>query len=351
MQMKFYTHLYFFAVFLLLSLSDVYAQLGGRGTFSYLETAIPARPSALGGIPQTGVDNDVQFAQFNPALINPLLHNQMSLAFVNYFADVKFTSLQYSRTINNFGSFAGSLQYHNYGRFDYAGESGDREGTFGASDYAVMLGWGRRLDSNFRIGAQLKWAVSQYESFSSFGMAVDVAGIYQSAEGWELALVARNIGSEIKSYLPGHASVMPFSISLAFSQKLEHLPLRFFAVYDHLQKWDLSYSDPIDLRGRIDPITGKRNELKGVEKTADQFMRHIVIGGELSIGKNLRIRGSYNYRKRQEMLIPDKPALVGFAWGAGIRVSKFSIDYSRATFHVVGSPNYLTVSTNLDAFR
>ncbi len=327
------------------------AQIGGRSTYSFLETALPARISALGGTVLTGVDSDIQFTQFNPALINPQLHNQISLAFVDYFADVKFTNLQYSHTFEKFGSFTGSLQYHNYGKFEYTGESGDRQGTFGASDYAFMLGWGRRLDSSFSIGAQLKWAVSQYEAYSSFGMAVDVAGIYHSPEGWQLALVARNIGNEIKSYLPSHSSFMPFSLSLAFSQKLEHLPLRFFAVYDHLQKWDLTYTDPIDLKGRIDPITGKRNELKGVEKTADQLMRHIVLGGELSIGKNLKLRGSYNYRKRQEMLVPEKPAMVGFAWGAGIKVSKFSIDYSRATFHVVGSPNYITVSTNLEAFR
>jgi hypothetical protein len=349
--MKFSTHILSIAASILLFLPNLNAQLGGRGTFSYLETAVPARLAAFGGTPQTGVDDDLQFTPFNPALINPKLHNHLSLAFVDYFADVKFTSLQYSRTLEKFGSFVASLQYHNYGRFEYSSESGEREGIFGASDYSVMLGWGRRLDSSFSIGAQLKWAVSQYESYSSFGMAVDVAGIYQSPEGWQLALVARNIGSEIKSYLPGQASTMPFSLTLAFSQRLEHLPLRFFAVYDHLQKWDLTYTDPMDLRGRIDPITGKPNELKGVEKIGDQLLRHIVLGGELSIGKNLKIRGSYNYRKRQEMLVPDKPAMVGFAWGAGVKVSRFSIDYSRASFHVVGSPNYITVSTKLDDFR
>ncbi|HMM12075.1 MAG TPA: type IX secretion system protein PorQ [Bacteroidales bacterium] len=350
--MKFATR-FTFSLIALLVLSSLsgHAQIGGRGTYSYLETILPARLAALGGTPQTGVDNDIQFTQYNPALINPLMHNQISLAFVDYFADVKFSNLQYSRTHDKLGSFTGSLQYHNYGKFDYADESGQRDGTFGAADYALMLGWGRRLDSNFSIGAQVKWAVSQYESYTSFGMAVDVAGIYHSPEGWQLALVARNIGSELKSFLPGHASTMPFSMSLAFSQRLEHLPLRFYVVYDHLQQWDLTYTDPIDLKGLTDPITGKRNERKGIEKTADQLMRHIVIGGELSIGRNLNLRGSYNYRRRQEMLIPEKPALVGFAWGVGIKVSKFSIDYSRATFHVVGSPNYLTVSTNLDAFR
>jgi hypothetical protein len=79
-------------------------------------------------------------------------------------------------------------------------------------------------------------------------------------------------------------------------------------------------------------------------------MRHIILGGEMYIGKNLILRGSYNYKRRQEMIIPDKLAMIGFAWGIGIRVSKFQINYSRSTFHVVGSPNYLSISTNLSNF-
>jgi hypothetical protein len=42
--------------------------------------------------------------------------------------------------------------------------------------------------------------------------------------------------------------------------------------------------------------------------------------------------------------------MVGFSWGLGLKVSKFQIDYSRATYHLNGSPNYITIRTNLSDF-
>ncbi|MBS4060194.1 MAG: type IX secretion system protein PorQ [Bacteroidetes bacterium] len=338
------------SVIMTLSSLGLLAQIGGRGTYDFLNAALPARAAALGGTALPIDDGDIQLSLFNPALINAEMHNQLSLSYVDYFSDIRFSSIQYGRSIANLGNFVGSLQYHNYGKFEYADEAGQRDGTFGASDYAFMLGWGRQLDSNFSIGAQVKFVGSQYETYSSFGLAVDVAGTYKTSEGWLFSLTARNIGSEMKSYLPGDASTMPFNMQFGVSKRLDHVPFRIILIYDNLQQWDLTYDDPLDLKGKIDPITGTKTESKGAEKLADQFMRHIVLGGEFYIGKNLILRGSYNYKRRQEMQIPDRLAMIGFSWGVGIRVSKFNINYSRSTFHVVGSPNYLTISTNLSNF-
>jgi hypothetical protein len=134
------------------------------------------------------------------------------------------------------------------------------------------------------------------------------------------------------------------------SKRLEHVPFRFMVVYDNIQKWDLTYDDPIDLDGNIDPITGELQEKDGLANFGDQLLRHIIIGGEFYIGKGLVLRGSYNYKRRQEMKIPDKLGMVGFSWGLGIRVSKFQINYSRSTHHAVGSPNYISIVTRLSDF-
>ncbi len=335
-----------------LATNSIYAQSGGRGTYDFLDVAIPARTAALGGTALPINDDDIQLSLFNPALITDNMHNQLSLSYVDYYADIKFSSLQYGRSFEKAGNFVGAVQYHNYGQFEYADEAGNRDnGSFGASDYALMLGWGRQLDSLFSIGAQLKWMGSQYESYHSFGFAVDAAGTYQTRDGWLFSLTARNIGRELKSYLPAQASAPPFSMQLGVSKRLDHVPFRILLIYDHLQKWDLRYDDPIDLKGKKDPLTGQTIENSKIEQFADQLMRHFIVGGELYIGKNLILRGSYNYKRRQEMLIPDKLAMIGFAWGVGIKVSKFQINYSRSTFHVVGSPNYLSISTNLNQFK
>lgn len=335
----------------LLFLPEAKAQVGGRGTYDFLNIAVSPRVAALGGNALPIDDNDIQLTAFNPALINQATHNQFSLSYVDYYADLGFSNVQYGRNFGNLGNFVGGLHYYNYGTFDYADEAGNRTNTFTAADYVLSLGWGRQLDSNFSIGANAKFAASQYESYNSFGLAVDVAGTYLSKTGWLFSLTARNIGSELKSYLPGEASTMPFSMQLGVSKRLDHVPFRLILIYDHLQKWDLTYDDPIDLKGRIDPITGVKSELKGAEKFADQLMRHFILGGEFYIGKGLVLRGSYNYKRRQEMQIPDKLAMVGFAWGVGVKISKFQINYSRSTFHVVGSPNYISVSTDFDSFK
>ena len=71
---------------------------------------------------------------------------------------------------------------------------------------------------------------------------------------------------------------------------------------------------------------------------------------EIIFGKNFILRGSYNYRRRQEMKIADKTGMVGFSWGFGIRIYKFKINYSRSTYHLVGSPNYLTLVFDMNSF-
>lgn len=43
-------------------------------------------------------------------------------------------------------------------------------------------------------------------------------------------------------------------------------------VYDNLQKWDLSYDDPLDLEGNYDPITGETREKSKVAKFANNFL-------------------------------------------------------------------------------
>ena len=40
----------------------------------------------------------------------------------------------------------------------------------------------------------------------------------------------------------------------------------------------------------------------------------------------------------------------GFSWGIGIRISKFHFSYARSAYHLAGSPNYITLTTNLSDF-
>ena len=330
---------------------NLQAQKTNKGTYSFIDATNSARVAALGGSMVPIDDADLQLGIYNPALINQEMSGKLALSYVDYFSDINFATVQYARSFEKVGNFSASLQYHNYGSFDYADEGGLTGGSFDAADYAFIVGWGRQLDSSFSIGANAKFLGTQYESYSSVAMAVDVAGTYRTKTGWLLALTARNIGTELKSQFDGGEGSLPFSMQLGVSKRLDHVPFRFMMLFDNLQKWDLTYEDPLDLEGNIDPITGELQKKEGLANFGDQLMRHIIIGGEFYIGKNLVLRGSYNYKRRQEMKIPDKLGMVGFAWGVGIRISKFQINYSRSTYHVIGSPNYISIITNLSDFR
>ncbi len=327
------------------------AQIGGNTGYQFLEQPVSARISALGGNVASINDNDVNIGFVNPSMINSGMDNSMALNYINFFTGTNYSSIQYANTFKKAGSFMGTLQYMDYGKIDYADENGNLAGTFGAYDMAITVGWGRQLDSSFSVGAAAKLIYSSYESYNSFGMAVDVAGTYQTKSGLSMSLVARNLGMQLSTYHPGaDRDPLPFDLQYAISKRLDHVPIRFSVVYDHIEKWDLTYTDPNNPSGGFDPITGEPKYKTGFAKFGDQFMRHIIVGAELYIGKNLVLRGGYNYRRRQEMKIEDRMAMVGFSWGFGVRIYKFRINYSRVTYSLAGSPNYFTIAFDLDSF-
>ena len=325
-------------------------QAFGNHAFTFLEQGLSARAVALGSNVVAIDDGDISLALMNPSLIGRSMNNEFSLSYLKFFAGANYGLAQYAKSFNKIGNYVASIQYMDYGTFNYADSYGIRNGTFKAADYAFSLGWGRQLNDQLSIGATAKVLYSHYESYKSLGIAVDVAVSYKSESGLLLSIVASHIGTQLTSFT-GQTAPLPFDMQLAMSKRLEHVPFRFSLVYDHIEKWDLSYYDAANPPGGFDPVTGAPIERTGFSKTSDLLMRHLIIGGEIYIGKNIVLRAGYNYRRRQEMAISQRRGMVGFSYGIGIRVSHFHINYARTSYHLAGSPNYFTISTSLDEFR
>ena len=326
------------------------AQIGGNSVYKFLNLTSSARTAAMGSNNLAIKDNDVSLVLFNPSLMTRSMHNSLSFSFVDYYTDVNYGFATYARNLNKLGTYAASIQYLNYGQFNYADATGNDStlGTFGASDLALNLGWGRELDSLFSIGANLKFIYSGFEEYKSYGLAVDVAGSYHNSKNkLTVSLIARNIGSQLKPYTSGNYEPLPFELTMGMSQRLKHLPFRYSILLTNLQKWDLTYYDPNDPDNKTDPFTGETQEQSGFADFADKAFRHVVIGGEFIPSKFLSFRGGYNYQRRQELGVYNKMGMVGFSWGIGLKVSIFQFDYSRATYHLNGSPNYITLRINL----
>ena len=325
-----------------------------NGLYRALTDANSARVVALGGLPLPLHDGDLQSAVFNPSAISPEMNNQLTLSYVGDFkVGTNFGTAQYSHTFDKVGSFAASVQYYNYGNMQYASESGYTDGsTFNVSDYAVTLGWGRELTDKWSIGANLKYAGVQYETGRAGALGVDVAATYWSYSNWAFTLAARNIGRQIFSKeLNVDDKWLPFSLDFMVSKQLDHLPLTIIMGYHDIQRWNMTFDDPLDLAENYNPLTG---EVEKPSKAAQFFNNlgcHLVLGGELELGKNLVLRLAYNYDTHNKMDVPKKRSLVGFSAGFGVKIKAFQIDYALSRNNIVGSPHFLTLRLDLSKFK
>lgn len=330
-------------IFLIVS-TQSFAQTGGVVAYEFLNRTYSSRVAALGGNFLTINDHDLSLALANPSLITSQMNNNLSLNFVDNFSGMHNGFASYGFNMKKLGNFVGTMQYSNSGKSDNTSENGELLGQFNAGEYALNLGWGRMLDSVFSIGANLKLIYSGLETYNSLGLAVDVAGSYIPNETFCASILLRNIGRQVTYYSSAGPESLPFEIQAGISKKLEHVPFRYSLLLQHLEKWDLRYSDPNEA---IDPLTGESAKVSGIDAFADNAMRHLIIGGEFIPAKFLSIRLGYNYLRRQQMKVSSHPGMVGFSWGLGLKISKFNFSYSRAAYHVVGSPNFISISTNL----
>ncbi|MCM1532495.1 MAG: type IX secretion system protein PorQ [Bacteroides sp.] len=329
-------------------LSAARAQFG-RSSFTFLDMANSARIGSMGAEFLSVRDADITLSLANPSLITNEIHNHLAVNIVNYFNGTNYGFASYSRTFKNVGSFAIHAQFGAYGKITATNEFDQRLGTVYANDAAVILGWGRELDSHFTIGANFKMIYSSIESYNAFGMAVDVSATYaNSSRLFAVSLLLRNMGGALKSYSGDGYTRMPFEVAVALSQRIPHTPLRIFFEFPNLQKWRLNYEDPY---AEKDLITGEVKKRNGAADFFDNLGRHIVVGLELIPYRGFYIRASYNYMRSRDMMQPSKAGVVGFSWGVGFRISKFNISYSRSRYHKLGSPNYISLTLDLDAFN
>ena len=149
---------------------SLYAQIGGEHTYTFLTLSNSARVAGVGGNAMTVLDDDVTLTLANPSLISPDMHNHLALSYVNYFTGNNVGFAMYSRTFQKVGSFVGAFQFIDYGKFTAADAAGNKTGTFSAQEYALSIGWGRKLTDNFSIGANAKLIYSHLATYNPFGI-------------------------------------------------------------------------------------------------------------------------------------------------------------------------------------
>jgi len=329
--------------------NSLVAQTGGDNTYEFLNLSSSARIAALGGKLVPVKDNDLNLVFSNPALLNSEMSRQLTFSGVGYFADIKYGYVAYAQDIKTLGSFAAGIHYVNYGDFTETDVTGQVTGEFKAAEYALNLSWARPLlDSSLSVGATLKTIYSSLADYSSFGLAADIGvNYYYERRLFNFSLVAKNAGRQLSYYTSGNNEPLPFELIFGISKKLPKAPFRFSVNYQHIERFDLSYKDPVKA-AEVDPITGETNDEKIT--FGDKLLPHFIVGAELLLSKNFHIRGGYNFQRRKELAVESKLSTVGLSWGFGFRISKFHFSYGRSTYHLAGASNHFSLSSNLGEF-
>lgn len=333
---------------MLLLVGLIYPQetsIGIRG-FRFLNISVPTRAVALGGSTAGYYDNDVNLVFSNPASVSPYSHHQLSLTYNNYVADINFGNIAYAYGLKNRAVLTGALQYFNYGKFDGYDIYDQETGKFYANDLSFNLSYTSVLkDTSFSYGLTLKTIYSYYLHSYAIGNAIDL-GINYHKKFFTAALVAQNVGKIWKPYLKGYPQALPQVVSAAVSYKFPKAPFRLQLVYDDVLNWHLDYVSPLfDIQDNS--IIGEGIVVKDKKSFGSILVKHLILSNEIILSKNFFIRVGYNFRRAQEMRLPDARPVNGLAFGFEIKVSKLRISYAYSKMSVGGNHNTIGVMLNL----
>ncbi|MGB0880262.1 MAG: type IX secretion system protein PorQ [Polaribacter sp.] len=327
--------------------SSMYGQVGGEAVYQFLNVSTSARQIALGGEVLTLLD-DVNQPIWNPAVINAELDNKLSANYTSYLAGINVGSISYAKVITKrFGAIHGSIKYLDYGSLVGADEQGNETGNFTANDIAVSVGYASNLPwTNFFIGGNAKLINSNISNYTSFAVATDIGILYYSPyKTFSVTLVARNIGTQIKSF-NGTVEKLPFKVALGGSYQLEYVPLKWYFTLDNLQQWDVSAPNPsnqtTDLEGNV------TDENLGFFNNA---LRHFVVGAELFPESAINLRLGYNFRRASELKLQNARTFSGISFGFGIKMNKLKFNYAYSKFHSATNTSTFSLLIDLDTRR
>ena len=342
---------YLSILLILAGTSSLCGQIGGQYIYSFLDLPIPARTAALGGNTIAVKDDDISTSFQNPALLSARTSNSISFSFVKYLGDIKYGYVAYGKSFEKIGHFAAGIQQVGYGSFSRRDEYGNDLGFFHANDYCFNLSYARDKDSLLTYGIALKTIYSRLDQYISIGNAVDLALTYSKpSKQATVSAVVKNIGYQWKTYTGNKREKLPFNAQIGASFKVPKAPFRLIATYDHLNVWDLTYTDPNNPPLTEDPFTGEPIKEKKFGKKMDKLGRHFIFANEIIITKNFNLRVGFNYKRRKELILSDKQGIAGFSFGLGFRISKFHFSYAYSQYHPSFGAHNFSITSNLSSF-
>lgn len=299
--------------------------LGGNAVFNFVSQPNNALVSALGGYNVSAMSKDVGMAFQNPALLRDNMHQQVGTSFNSFLAGIRNYSLTSAWHLSEARTnIAAGANYFDYGTLAQTDASGNVMGSFRPADYVVQVMASRRYKERFWYGLTMKYLNSNYGQYRSSGLAFDFGlSYYDTLHGLQVSLVAKNMGSQLKTYDGSNRrEELPFDLQLGVTKRLEHAPFQFSVTAHHLQQLNTYYNDT--------SFRASEGELGYAGKgTLQKIFSHIVFSAQVFLHEKLELDAGFNFQRRQDLNAYQLTSgLNGFTLGTSVFLRKIHIRYA-----------------------
>ena len=304
---------------------------GGETAFNILRLPHSYRAAGLGGQNISIIDDDITMSMHNPALLANVQDRTINLTYMTYMSDSKVVGAMFNRVMGERSTAAISARYIDHGDFDGYTEDNIYTGSFSAKDMEFGLLYSYLLSDSWSGGVTAKFIYSKYESMSSVALGVDLGVNYYDTENdLSLSFAVRNLGGQVKAFEEKHEK-MPLDIQAGITKRLSHAPIMLSATLVNLNRWD-------------------KDDFYNADGSKDTFseilFKHVIIGADFLIGKNLDLSIGYNFRTGKE-LSTDGSRWDGFTAGAGMHLNRLKFGVSYGKLHTSSSSLVLDFSYSL----
>ncbi len=193
--------LFLLAGMVLLALAAPAYCAAGSSAAAYLRTGQGARPMGLGGA-YVALAEGSHGMYWNPGGLGVARQADALFMYNSSFADINNQFIAFAYPLQQ-GTIGGAVTYVDYGNMDRYMLTGattySAQGSFGASDMAIAVGYGNRLQNSVGVGISLKYLRSSIESEDASAFACDLGLLYQEENSpWRVGLALTNLGTKMK---------------------------------------------------------------------------------------------------------------------------------------------------------
>ncbi len=299
--------------------------LGGNAVFNFLNQPNTAHLSSIGGVNNSSISNDLGMAFHNPSLLRNGMHQQISTSFFSFAEGVKQIGLNGAWHVKKMETNAAfGVQFVDYGTITQTDPSGNVLGYFKPVDYVVQLSLSRNYHENWWYGLTTKFVSSNYGQYRSSGIAFDMGvAYYDEANKWQASIVAKNMGTQLKTYDASQPKEeLPFDLQAGISKRLLKAPFQFSLTAHHLHRLNILYSD-----SSFNASEG--NDATKENSVTQQVLSHLVFSTEIFLSDKLQVNAGLNLLRRQSLnAYYSTNGLNGFTFGFALLLDKLHARYA-----------------------